>query len=363
MIFINNFYPANFDDKCMGWTWFVSCYIQLSILLPLLIAIYQVIPRKFGNILYAALMIVAFVINAALIVSMDTGIFLKFDDNLYLNNDFYALIFMRPYFHFNSYLWGVILCIAFLRYVQEKVNPNSERNSLSSRIFTFIRANGKIRYPMYLVGLLFTLWPLLGLHGYLADNSSWNHGLQAIYGSLAYPLFAFAMSLFILPALLGRAEFRRFFFGGEIWIIFKQVAYGLYLYVPIYALGYFLSMSNAQHLDYQMMFYNFCGIFIFSLIFVQLFTVLFERPFIAMLNFKNDIKLLDSIKSNNPEAAFNINNYMLKDGLMGEEGKPIQNNSNMDISGRQNAIQEKSTTLFDFSNTQSPSRMRDLTQR
>lgn len=27
LVFVNNFYPSNFDDKCMGWTWFLPCYV------------------------------------------------------------------------------------------------------------------------------------------------------------------------------------------------------------------------------------------------------------------------------------------------------------------------------------------------
>lgn len=26
-LFINNFYPVNYDDKCMGWNWFIPVYL------------------------------------------------------------------------------------------------------------------------------------------------------------------------------------------------------------------------------------------------------------------------------------------------------------------------------------------------
>ena len=26
-LFINNFYPAKFEDKCMGWNWFIPVYV------------------------------------------------------------------------------------------------------------------------------------------------------------------------------------------------------------------------------------------------------------------------------------------------------------------------------------------------
>lgn len=27
LVWINNLYPRNFDDKCLPWTWFVPCYV------------------------------------------------------------------------------------------------------------------------------------------------------------------------------------------------------------------------------------------------------------------------------------------------------------------------------------------------
>lgn len=230
-----------------------------------------------------------------------------------------------------------------------------------------MKSNWIARYPLYLLGIAIMLSALFGLHGYLADNNSWSTVHQAIYGTLAYPFFAFGASLIIMPALLGRAEFVRFFFGGEIWLLFRTLSYGFYMYVPLYALGYFLSMSNAQHLDYQMMFYNFCGIFIFSLIFGQIFILLFDRPFQSILYYHQDVKILESQASLHPEAAFNIENY--KEKLVDEvrqevgysyENSPVGNKEN--VASRNintsNSRQAEGTTMFDFSNSASPGQIR-----
>mmetsp|Transcript_22992 Transcript_22992/g.35519 ORF Transcript_22992/g.35519 Transcript_22992/m.35519 type:complete len:290 (+) Transcript_22992:557-1426(+) len=40
VLWINNLYPAAFDDKCLPWTWFVPCYIQLSLTVPIILGIY-----------------------------------------------------------------------------------------------------------------------------------------------------------------------------------------------------------------------------------------------------------------------------------------------------------------------------------
>lgn len=35
LLWISNVYPVNFDDKCLPWTWFIPCYVQLSVVLPI----------------------------------------------------------------------------------------------------------------------------------------------------------------------------------------------------------------------------------------------------------------------------------------------------------------------------------------
>lgn len=209
----------------------------------------------------------------------------------------------------------MILCMSYLRYIQEKSNPTFDfsKASIFSRFFVFIKSNGTARYPLYLVGMALNMTILFGLRGYIADNSSWSNWLQAFYGSFAYTGFALGLSCLIMPALLGRAEFVRFLLGGEIWLMFSSIAHGISLYMPVYALAYFLGMSTAQHLDYQFMFYNFCGILIFTLIFAIIYMLLVERPFTSMINLRHDILMVNSMLNLQPESPLNIDHYKLGD--------------------------------------------------
>jgi hypothetical protein len=177
VLFINNFYPAKFDDKCLGWTWFIPCFVQLSIALPFLLAINQAFPRKLATGVYSSLLVVFFALNAYLISHYNPGIFLTFDEGLYFSYGFLEELFMKPYFHFNSYLWGVMLSLAFLRYTQEKsTNVGLEEQSMTTKVFTKLRESAGMRYVLY-VGVLIThVLIVFGLHGYIKDNGSWSTG-------------------------------------------------------------------------------------------------------------------------------------------------------------------------------------------
>jgi hypothetical protein len=226
---------------------------------------------------------------------------------------------MKPWFQLNVYLLGVVLCIAYIRYVRERsglVPAEVASNSLPSRAFAFVKGNASVRYPLYLVGLVLTLLPFFGQHGYLStvgtETPTWSPSTQAFYGAFAYFSFVLGFALFVMPALLGRAEFIRFFFGGDFFALFKNISFGMYMFSPVYSLIYFLSMSVTQHFDYQMMFYNFCGILIFSLLFVQIFYVFVHCPFTSMFTLSHDIDLVNAELNLFPERVINIEDYKLK---------------------------------------------------
>lgn len=168
---------------------------------------------------------------------------------------------------------------------------------------------------------------------------------------------AVSASVFIVCGLLGKAEFFRFFLGGEIWVMWRAFAHGLHLYAPIYALVYFCGMSLSQHLDHQFMFYNFCGILLFGTIFgVLLYGTIVERPFISALLLKHELQLINANLNMHPETAFNIEHYKKGVAVGGGDNEPEEKflfQSENSIPKRVN----EGTTLFEIS--QSAERTKD----
>ena len=118
-----------------------------------------------------------------LIIDGETGLIGRFDRDYFLSNAFLEQVFMKPWFHLNVYLWGIVLCLSYIRYVRERsgmVPAEVASNSLTSRAYAFIKSNITVRYPMYAVGILLTSLPFFGQHGYLAtvgtENPTWSVG-------------------------------------------------------------------------------------------------------------------------------------------------------------------------------------------
>jgi peptidoglycan/LPS O-acetylase OafA/YrhL len=74
LLWISNVYPAEYDDRCLPWTWFVPCYVQMSILLPFLLMIYVKSENtKFTVILYASIFVASIAATFGLVYSANVG--------------------------------------------------------------------------------------------------------------------------------------------------------------------------------------------------------------------------------------------------------------------------------------------------
>ena len=89
-----------------------------------------------------------------------------------------------------------------------------------------IYENAKVRYPLYILGLFLMLITFLGCYGLTMTNDK--YVAQGFYASFAYFTFALGFSMLIVPALLGKAQFIRFFFGGDLWSPFPNITSGVY---------------------------------------------------------------------------------------------------------------------------------------
>ena len=79
-------------------------------ILPLIVLVYKKVSSKMVYAIYGILFFVILALDFYLIVSMDIGVIPAF------NEEFYAKIFMTPWFHLNEYLLGVFTCLLFIKF-------------------------------------------------------------------------------------------------------------------------------------------------------------------------------------------------------------------------------------------------------
>lgn len=74
VLFINNFYPAEYDQQCMGWNWFIPVYLQLNALLPFILLAYKTFPKIVTVIIFGIIAAIFFALNLALIIEKNIGV-------------------------------------------------------------------------------------------------------------------------------------------------------------------------------------------------------------------------------------------------------------------------------------------------
>lgn len=68
VFWVNNLTPREFDDKCLPWTWFMPCYVQLTLLIPPLVFI-GVKGKQLGQAVIAGLILAFVCLNFIVVFS------------------------------------------------------------------------------------------------------------------------------------------------------------------------------------------------------------------------------------------------------------------------------------------------------
>lgn len=103
LLYINNFYPFNRDEQCMGWSWYLPNDFQFFLILPPLVWLcYR--KRVFGIIAIGCLMLASF--TTSIIILQIEGFspsYLSFQHN------YYRVFYMKPYMRIGPFLLGLYL--------------------------------------------------------------------------------------------------------------------------------------------------------------------------------------------------------------------------------------------------------------
>jgi hypothetical protein len=219
LLWVSNFYPAEYDKRCLPFTWFVPCYVQLSILLPFILLIYKSsVNKMLAGIVYIIMFLAAFGATFALVSSSDSGGSIavrRFEKGKeYDGEKFYAEVWSNPIYHFSSFYYGMVLCLVYLRFREERAVNTAGTNSFSSRLMESVTYNSGPRYVLYLIGLILIIGSVLWQTPFVANPTEQSKTHAALYGTLAFPMFVIGLSMILMPALAGKAAVFRFFFGS-----------------------------------------------------------------------------------------------------------------------------------------------------
>jgi len=249
------------------------------------------------------------------VVSANVGAWPAFSDQ------FYSTIYMMPWFHLPVYIMGVSMCLAYHMYILDRQFPAQEAPRIT-KVFTWVR-NSNWRYAIYVAGMFFICLAFFGLYPYMRDESSWSLGTQGMYAAFAPCLFTLGLACWFLPALLGKAEFIRFFFGGEFWLLFSNMTYCVFLIGPFFTFWFYLSEQHPIYVDNYVMVYYWMGETFFSLLIGWIFQFFFNSPFQALFEISRESKRAKQItklpRAIRVEGKQVVNSDSMSSGLLRED--------------------------------------------
>ena len=73
LLWLSNLYPSELDDKCLPWTWFVPCYVQLTLFVPPLLAVYRYAKGAAIGAIYGCIAAAALAGTFALVYAENLG--------------------------------------------------------------------------------------------------------------------------------------------------------------------------------------------------------------------------------------------------------------------------------------------------
>jgi len=316
LLFVNNIYPTSgYDEKCMPWAWYIPALVQLSLLLPPILAIYVKlvsINKTAVRFFFGTIIALSFIACGVVTYSYDLGA-LPFlitstarepatdpNETFSVSFDFYSKVYMQSYFHLGSYVAGIALATSYKRFLQDRAKDRGEgrEHSRSSRFYEAIMNNSGLRYSCYMMGALLCFFSMLWQQPFVTQGDKMSRFQCALYNALSPLIFLLGFACFWIPALVGKACFFRKVFGSGIWLAFSNLSATIYLIGPIMSLWYSMSVAHQIDFGFYTQQYAFDGNLVFTFIFSVIVAIMSDRPYLAFVSLPKDLKLAENDEDN-----------------------------------------------------------------
>ena len=217
LLYINNFYPWELKDECIGWTWYLANDMQFYIFSPLLlIPLYFLFPL--GLAISSGVLTVCFVISGALAGVYDyqaNGASQLAYGYAPKNTDatqYSSLLYIKPWHRVAPYIVGLILGYILYRFRL----PNKHR--INCAIFPFLLVLSGIFLALPLYGL-YPQW-----HGHVPTKAE-----NVIYIMFSRFSWSLGLALLVFTCHYGYGGPINWFLSMKFWIPLSRLCYCAYL--------------------------------------------------------------------------------------------------------------------------------------
>eukprot|EP00118_Oscarella_pearsei_P014025 m.117361 g.117361 ORF g.117361 m.117361 type:complete len:351 (+) comp37611_c0_seq14:1070-2122(+) len=277
LLYINNFYPKHWADKCMLWTWYLSVDTQLYVLG----SIFIIIAYRFGM----AGALASFLIATIGTLSTILGLTIKYSfpansqgiaaapdslEDTYTGTHYDRVVYQPFYTRAAPFLIGLLT-----GYLLAKKHQFRFMNQAYA-IFLWVSA--------FAMGLTV----VYGLYGF--NNHDYPESLSVLY--LTFYTFLWGLSLAIVVYLCANeyGGAANEFLSWKGWLPFSRLSYGVYLVHPLLLFYSALTRRQPVYLDVTSTVFLYVGVVGLAHLFSALLFLCIECPAAALERMFNKIK-------------------------------------------------------------------------
>ncbi|XP_028392817.1 nose resistant to fluoxetine protein 6-like isoform X2 [Dendronephthya gigantea] len=241
LLYINNFYPEEFNEQCIGWTWYLANDMQFFVISPVLLVLaYR---KKWRGLLISsgALLCISSITIAALIgdYDLDPVVNLKSivrgSPELHKKAaEFDKYVYNKPYCRIQPYLIGFVLGYAI--YAKYRV-PIRRRGWLLAVIGWSIA---------FAIAMTVVYAPYQST---LPGNREWNKTENIFFGTFQRLLWGLVLAWVTYACHYGYGSYIQQFLSARFWIPLSRLTYSVYLIHMVVISFMFFATTHQVHYD------------------------------------------------------------------------------------------------------------------
>lgn len=269
LLYINNFYPWEMYDECLGWAWYLANDMQFYIISPLFLIIMYKFHLK-GAVISIGFSVLLFTIISALIVGLkDLPVLISVAwlPNTPANvrarvGDFGDDFYSKPYTRINPYLIGL-----FFGFI------------ISRKIFLTRKPNFAITFFGWAAATALGMLVIYGPYSVFKPGGQMFDTVQNIlYGSFSRLAWALALAWVVYACQYKMGGWVNTFLSWNAWIPIGRLTYGAYLLHPIILNYYYKTMEHQWHFQDDTTIFRYLSVLVLAYSFSFLMSIMIDIP-------------------------------------------------------------------------------------
>ncbi|KAH0820849.1 hypothetical protein GEV33_001942 [Tenebrio molitor] len=258
LLFVNNFLVD--EKQCIGPSWFLAVDFQLHLLSPLILFVSKKYPNKIFTLVATACSI-SFIYSFTVTLMKRLEFVVSFD----ATQEFYQYLYYSTVSRMPSWLIGVffghLLCCR-----------NSQKNQMSKTL-SFLAWSLSLSVMLGLI-----------LYHKIFMTNDYSVIRSAFFNTFSRTIWSLSTGLIIFLCSTGHGGFINTFLSHPIFVVLGKLTYSMFL---LNCSVIYVVVGNQKQPGYFSSFqllYEFCGIFAIVVVCSVAMNLIFERPFLSLIN-------------------------------------------------------------------------------